>query len=206
MVTVNLIPEAMRMSLRRRQHIQRWSLAVAVILGMLAFALGADWLNRTEAGELQAKSKEMTLRIDALRTHLSEVTALADQASLQLRRAEALRAKRPWSGMLELVDSSMPESCWLISLSTDPAQPSATSNGRNSARAARNKVKEIEPVSIETPRKLKLVGFASEPAQPYEFVIRLQKTGAFETVHLVRARRQPLLGGDYFQFEIVCEW
>lgn len=206
MVTVNLIPAAVRMSVRQRQHIQRWSLAMAVIVGLLAFALGADWLNSTKAGELQAKAEEMTVRVDSLRAHVSDMTARAEQAGLQLRRADAIRSKRPWSGILKLVDLSMPESCWLISLSTDPAQPAATSSGRTSARDRRSKAKDVNPVSIETPRKLKLVGYASEPAEPYGFVTRLQRTGAFETVHLVRAQRQPFLGGEYFRFEIVCEW
>ena len=59
---------------------------------------------------------------------------------------------------------------------------------------------------IEVPRKLKIVGYATTPAEPHAFVTALKDSGVFTNVALERLLREPMLDGFYFRFELDCEW
>lgn len=213
MVGVNLIPKGVQLAQTRRRHISRWAIAIAVAGGVLTVPLTLGWVRRAEAANLRAQADQLQARLARSRNDLETVTTELDRVLSQLERALALRSKRPWSPLLALIGGRMPKGCWLTSIGTDPATPSA--GARRSGRprvltsADSRREKPSAPKStilIEGPEKLRIAGFATDAAEPHEFVIGLKDTGVFANVVLEHLRREPALGGFYFRFELLCEW
>ena len=207
MVSVNLIPKGVQLAQTRRRHLSRWTIAVAVAGVVLTVPLTLGWVRRAEAAHLRAQADQHQARLAQSRNDLETVTTELDRVLSQLERALALRSKRPWSPLLALIGGRMPKGCWLTSIGTDPATPSA--GARRSGRPDSKRAKPATPTStliIEAPRKLRIAGYATDAAEPHEFVIGLKDTGIFSNVVLENLRREPALDGFYFRFELLCEW
>lgn len=206
MVNINLIPVRVHRAQTCREHFKRWMISLAIGLLALGVSSGAEWARGVEAGELRGRAQQLQTNVEEARARLMSVRSKASGVLHQIERATALRAKRPWSGIFALIDSCMPEGCWLTTIATDPATPAARSRP-STVRAIR---KPDEPkhraVTIETPRKLRIGGYATEMAEPLAFVMQLEKRGVFTQVRLVGSQSEPILDGTYFKFEIVCEW
>jgi Tfp pilus assembly protein PilN len=208
MVGVNLIPEPIQFAQARRRHVWRWGAAVAAAAVALAVPLGMDWYQRARADDLRAEHVELEGQLATIRAELRTLTTQFQQASIQLERANALRAKRAWSEMLAMIGRCMPAGCWLTSIATDPAIPAKTGDGppRQTPRKADSAAPQSPTVVIEAPRMLRLAGYAADAAEPYEFVARLKETGVFSNVVAGQSRSEPALNGTYFRFDLTCEW
>lgn len=211
MIGVNLIPEPVVWGQKRRRRLRGWMIAGATALFASAIPIGLEGWRRTQAEELREQRAEVEREVDVLGKELAQLTADVGESFLQIQRAKALRAKRSWSAMLTMVASTMPSGCWLTLLATVPEAPSGTPPRNSPASPEPNgaigKKKETKgTITIEVPRALRLVGYASEADEPINFVTNLKNAGAFERVDLERSVREPVDDGSYFRFEIVCEW
>jgi len=207
MVGINLIPEPVQLAQLRRWRLKRWATAILVSLMALALPLGLDWMQQAEAARLRTEDESLRAQLTAIRSQLRSTSAGADEALLQLGRADALRSKRCWSGMLAMIGRRMPAGCWLTSISTDPAAPegAAAPQRRAASRPATPKAPP-EAVVIDAPRKLSLSGYATTASDPHTFVARLKEMGIFTNVELQRVATEPVLNDSYFRFELYCEW
>ena len=205
MVIVNFIPEVVQIAQARRRHIMRWVVSTALAAAALGFALGLDWLDRAKAEELRAEFGQLQTDRDTERAVRRSITAEVDQLRLQIERARALQAKRAWSGLIGLVADCMPDRCWLTSIATDPAKPKGSPT-RAGSRKPKEDAVEDGAVMIDAPRKLEIIGYAPEAAQPHHFVAALKEARVFSNVVLKRSQREPILDGSYYRFELVCEW
>lgn len=210
MIAINLIPPNLLMAQTRRRHLRRWSAALTMAFIFLVVALGREWTQQALADELAAENTRVLSDLTLSRNTLKSVAAQTDQVDLQVRRAEALRAKRGWSRLIALIGHSLPAGCWLTSLTTDPARPGS---GRRDLRppppataAAPGQKPTRSEFTIEAPRKLRITGYAADPAEPLTFVTRLKESAVFRQVLLERSQREPVLDGIYYRFEIACEW
>lgn len=206
MITVNLIPKRVQDAQVRRRHIKGWTLINLVAGVSLAVPVCIDRVQQAKAQELQLERTLLTRELTAMRKQLAVVEGQAEDAFLRLQRADALRSKRAWSGMLALIGSAMPPQCWLTRLATDPKTP-----GRGPSRPApavkRPPAGQASPqVMIEAPRKLRLIGRATGASDPLAFVTNLKETGVFHRVSLAGTSREQGERESNFRFEIVCEW
>ena len=176
--------------------------------GLLLFgaAAGFDFAHRARADELRASSEGLRMEIDLARINLRAVRTELSGARNHLEHAMALRTKRAWSGMIALIDRSMPENCWLTSISTDPEKPQALKRGSHRTASKSDSEKESEVVVIDAPRRIEIIGYAAKPSQPNGFVDRLNETGVFSHVELERSQREPIFDGTYYRFVLFCEW
>ncbi|MBI4717853.1 MAG: hypothetical protein HY763_08630 [Planctomycetes bacterium] len=214
MVRVNLIPDSLVISLARGRRLRRWSTAVGTAMLAALFGLGLDWWRSAEAAALRRQEAQLAEELAGVRTELRTVTTEAELALSQLQRADALRAKRAWSDLLLLVGACLPETSWLTSVGTDPARPAGVQNrpatvapptpaaGTAAAQAKTDK----QAVTIEAPRKLRLLGYAAQPGEPHAFVTQLKAAEVFTNVTLVGTQREPVRDGSYYRFDVVCEW
>lgn len=202
---MNLIPDSVRQTRTSRRHLKRWGVACLAALVVVAFPLGVDWYRNARAAELGAQARQLAGQLSAARKEVEEATTAAREVFLQLERANALRAKRSWSGMLAMLGACMPTECWISSFATDPATPSVGEHSSPTGKP-KNGDEPEEVVTIEAPRKLKLVGYALDATQPLMFVRRLKSTGVFDRVTLERSLRETGEGGARFRFELTCEW
>lgn len=198
---VNLIPIPIQIKQQRARRLRRWGVAVAGSLMLLGVPLVTDWVRQAHAERLDNDNIAAQSRLVGLRGELRILTAEVDRSGIQLERATALRAKRAWSSIFSLIADRMPSGCWITSIATDPANPRAGT----ATRAV--PVKNLEAtIVIDAPRRLVIRGFATEFAEPHQFVAALKHTGVFSGVVLERTNREPALDGWYYGFELVCEW
>lgn len=205
---MNLIPKQLQLSRARSRRIKAWALPIAAAAMVLVVPVVIDKYRSVEAGRLRAENIQLQRQITGQRAELTDVTAQAHQALVQLQRAEALRSKRAWSAVLALVARRIPPGCWLTSIASDPAAP-GQAGARSPTRRSRILEREQESVSsvtIDAPRKLRITGYATDAAEPHQFVTRLKQTAVFAYVGLEASHREPVLGGSYFRFELTCEW
>jgi len=204
MVSINFIPRQIRLSQLRRRHAVRWSAALIVSAVLLTVPLVYDWIRRTEAATLQ---EEVTLRqteLEQIRKELRALTSESSELTLQIERANRLRTKRAWSGLLGSIGECLPGDAWLTSVATDP--PSPTDSGKPATPAKRPGEGTSKQLVLDAPRRLKISGTGIDPAGPHVFVNKLKQTGMFASVVLERSARDASPDSPHFQFHVVCEW
>jgi hypothetical protein len=234
MTSVNLIPESVLVAQTQRRHAKSWTLLVLAAAGLSAVPVVLDWSRRVHAAELHDESDRLQQELGSTRSQLAATSAEATRVFLEVERANALRAKRAWSAMFALIASCMPADCWLASVATDPEAPAGGASPRSVvavvpnpgvhpppspplARGGAEGVKDggkREIVTIEAPRRLRMIGYAENDTQPLAFVTNLKESRVFQSVLLERAVRAPDAaadpsvpsGGSIYQFEVVCEW
>jgi len=213
MTCINLIPHGLRQAAAMRARLLRWSITISAAAAVGLVPCMIEWSRKAQAATLQAEIDQLDSEVSSLRTKLSAATARTQQTLSELEKSKALRGKRSWSGMIALIAASMPEHCWLQSIATDPDTPPAgmsrTAIPANTPAATPTATVNPETVTIEAPRRLRLVGISTNDAQPLVFVEKLTESGVFSKVALQRVLRSPgRAGGDAqsYQFEIVCEW
>ena len=210
MIRVNLIPHDLQMRHMRRRRLKLWAVCNALTGLALLLPLGLEWLNRTEAETLRQGNLEVQRHLSTSQAELRGVRGEAEQRLLQIQRADALRSKRAWSGMIGLIARSLPPACWLTRVATDPAAPHG-SGGRvahsTPGRPGRPGSSETaEVVTIDAPRKLRLSGYASTPVEPLALVTNLKNQGIFSYVTLEQSQLEPAAAAPLFRFELVCGW
>ncbi len=203
---LNLIPEPMQLVRMRHRLAKRWSVCVLVAAFVLVVPLLVDQYRKVEAARLRIESAALRTQLASHRATLATLTTQADQSRVHLQRAEALRSKRTWSSLFALVADRLPEGCWLTSLATDPVTPQGGGTRTPARHAAKPDQESETPITIEAPRRLKMTGYATEPAEPYQFVTNLKQAAVFRDVNLQTSRREQVLEGSYFRFELSCEW
>lgn len=216
----NLIPVPLRIARSRRRRIKAWSVTVMAALFLLCIPVVFDHYLRVEASRLGTQNEELGGVLTGLRQQLATLTAEADRSLLQLERAKALRSKRAWSAMFATIARSMPDGCWLTSIATDPSsppggaglRPRVTATGKTNRQAGLTGSDE-SVTKIEGPQRLKIVGYASDASEPYQFVTNLKNTNVFRDVVLETSRRERvqdqqagLASAWYFRFDLACEW
>jgi len=216
MILINLIPEETQRAQARRRRLARWAVSIAVAALACAIPLIAHWTQHSRVDELRRLSDHLQADLLAARAELKNISAQAQELVLRSERAKALREKRSWSSVLALIASCLPSECWLTSLATDPPVPGAAPlSARKPAPPGASRAAPVRPVgqaekpaltTIDAPRKLRIVGNASESTQPLAFVARLKESHAFREVLLERTNRQGDDPAAAFKFEVLCEW
>ena len=215
MVFVNLIPQSIVAQQWRKRRIARWTAAVLVAVGALLVPLTLEGWQTARAEQLRARRRALERDRASLSSELNALATESQSVYLQIERANALRSKRSWSGMLALIAGTIPEGCWLTTIETVPAAPaSGAASASAAAPAPARTVSEktagevaVETVvTIEAPRQMRIAGYATDASEPLTFVTRLNATGVFARVGLERSLRESVEDGSYFRFDILCEW
>ncbi len=204
MVSINLIPDTVRLARQRRYRVSRWAMAVCAAVAAVLVSGSVEWYRRAEAADLSVQRQELRLMLTEVQEDVQALSAEVDQVQRHVERAAALKSKRAWSGLFAQIGTCMPPSCWLASMVTDPAVPRggpARSKVSDEAPAA-----EVVSVLIDAPRKLRLIGYAPDAAAPHEFVANLKRTDLFTDVRLEQSQQEAIRDGWRFRFQLLCEW
>lgn len=208
---INLLPQEIQAAQARARHMRGWIAALIPPSLLLLLLLGIDGVRSVQADELRKTSEQLQSDLTAGRAEIRGLSGSVAQATLQLQRSDALRSKRAWSALIDLIGQCMPTDCWLDSLATDPELPSATPMAMPvapsvSATSANGRTDLPVTVTIDAPRKLRLVGFSLSAGEPLAFVTNLKQTGVFSAVSLERSVLESESSQARFRFEIMCEW
>ena len=206
-VYVNLIPRRVQFAQLRRTRLRRWGIAVGVSAAAVLVASGIDGLQRAKAAQLQQRQAQLGHQLSAVRDSLRSLVGETQELTHRLERANALRDKRSWSALFELLGACLPADCWLSAVSTDPANPADRGSATPAGAVPPNPVAPTSGVlTLDAPRRLRVVAYSPDAAQPHAFVSALKDSGVFANVQLERTQREALFDGFYFRFELLCEW
>jgi Tfp pilus assembly protein PilN len=213
-VGINLIPAPLRLHEARRRRTTRWGLTVLIAATLSALAIGATLNRQATAAELRAQQRALEANLHATRTRLSEATETCHRLNAEMQRADALRSKRCWSGLMGLFARCLPGEIWLTSLATEPPLPVQGSGFRVQGSPASPLVggalpggQAAEPVTLSAPTSLNLRGYALDHDALYAFISALKQSGAFSRVELLgKAGAEPIMRGTAVRFELTCGW
>ncbi len=203
-VYVNLVPAALRMHAARRRRLTRWTLAVASSAALAAVAVGFSLHKQAQAAALRNEQRGLSAQLSETRAKLTAAADEGRRLKAEVQRADALRAKRCWSGMTGLVAACMPQEVWLTSMATDPHMPSA--GAPVPLRLAAANSNSSEPVTMSAPTLMQLHGYALDHERLYEFMAALKQTGVFRSVELLKAGAEPLRQATAIRFQLTCGW
>lgn len=212
MIGVNLIPSAVLRARQRSRRIRRWIVAAVVAAALSAMPVLAELRQHARHAELLQRKEADTAKLADARANLQTVGTSLRQLRDSIERANMLRTRRCWAGLLTRIVQCMPEEVWLTSLATEVPKDSGASLRRQIGKkqpAAAANAQEIEPRNVVTlagARSLTLEGFAVDHEQLYEFMTRLKQSDTFPRVELVKAGKEPVLRSQGVRFELTCTW
>lgn len=202
---LNLIPEAAQVSAARRHRLVKWAAAASCSMLAVFIPLTMDVLQRADLRRLQNRNSRLQSELDQARGALRSITGELAQVRLQSQRAEVIRKKRAWSGLLALFADALPARCWITSLATDP--PAGANTAQAQPPTGVPKPSDKPPLTtVEAPRKLRLSGYAADASLPHVFVKTLKETSVFAQVNLQKSIRETTGDGACFRFDVECEW
>ena len=204
MIGVNLIPPAILEAHRRARRIRLWIVAVALTAG--AAALPVLWQVRQHArvAELTTLKQARAAETASVRAELSAAAQALADLNDRIERADALRTKRSWAGLLSLLAQCLPEEVWLTSVATDAPPPAAA--GRRTSPTPSGKQDQPKVVVLDGAERATLAGYAVGHEQLYDFMARLKAAQAFDRIDLVKADKEEVLWSRAVRFELVCTW
>jgi hypothetical protein len=200
MTTANLIPAGRRQAKRRRARTCVWAGACTAYAVVLLAGYGvcqALW-GGTDRGVDEELRKAGTAAQTSARQTLALNRSL-ERARLALQANRAVGSQPDWSALLALLAQNLGDELVLNHCRLKPARvlPAATPAGSA----------EGTPASpAEKPRHfaLEIEGYARSQAAVSQFVLRLEGTGLFNQVRLVKSNREPFLVGKAVAFRVEC--
>lgn len=192
MNSVNLIPIRHRQQRKLYARRKKWIRLVSIYTVVLTVTYGAwDVLWENDGRDL---SRQLAL----VRGDLGELTksnarqrVAFNETQMILRANQSVNGQPDWSLLLALVaklrgDDLVLNQCGLDAASTSPKTAPA-----------------ILEVSIAVPL-LRLKGYGKTQAAVSQFALRLEETGLFESVSLLKTRRESFLAGEAIGFQVEC--
>jgi Tfp pilus assembly protein PilN len=204
-IELNLLPREVCAAQARARHVRTWITCGAPVLLVLLGLLALDGVRGVQAADLRDQVAGLTRTLSARRAEVKNLTESLAEATLHLKRSDALRAKRNWSDVLVFIGRHMPKECWLESVATDPDSPSPGTPVAP-AKAAAGKTNAPTTVTIDAPRKLRIGGHSLDSAAPLTFVANLKESGVFAKVALEHSVLEPDARLPRFRFEVLVEW
>ncbi len=205
MVSVNLLPPNVRLARRRARRIRLWIGVVLTTALLATVPIGLDAAKAARAAAVDRALAPVQERLDGVRAELRQTTADCSQLTTQIARADALRAKRSWGGLLVTITHHQPDQVWLTSLaskqSTEPARARPGGKKENAKAASEDAV-----VALDGPRGIRLEGYALDHDWLYQFITNLKQAGLFTNVELNSAGREPMASRDVVRFVLECDW
>jgi Tfp pilus assembly protein PilN len=191
---INLIPAHRRQAHRQGKRLRLWITAVCIyslILGLLCAVTtlrfgGLDESVERQLLECQTRSQQLDSQASQLRRRLAQLIA-------QRNHVKALANQPDWSILLAALGSMVGNDTSLQEIRLTPLETSA-------------KPPSTAPAGKVPGRQFRIELRGSSRSQPEmaQFVLRLQETGLFDEVKLVRSSRDPRAESADVNFELGC--
>ncbi len=209
MIAVNLINKSVVAGRRRRRRLRQWFF---VLMTSIAVGSVPVWLEYSRRHLVRALTTEKELNEQLIASAQQQTRVLDVEVATiraQLARANALRAKRTWSGLIATVTSAMPDAIWMTSLATVPSMAPAGDReispiGKTRGSNDQNSAASI--VTLDAPREMDIQGYALRQKSIYDFVRELESGKMFANVRMTNATEESLPTGKAIRFHVRCSW
>jgi len=191
----NLIPAVRQEHRRRVRRVTTWAKAMGVYAVVLVcayaacFAFGDDSCETTlqQITESTQRFREAGKEIHTLRQSLAE-------ASSQIAAARTLGQTPDWSLLLALVSKNLSDNVVLERCLLAPGKMPDNDERKPNA----------DGQVLYQRYTLELRGFAKTQTGVSQFVLRLEKTGLFENVRMIKTQKRQFLDSEAVAFHIEC--
>ncbi len=202
MISVNLLSAETVLSQRCSRRIRTWTATALIAAILAAVPVSLDIVNSARAAVFEGRTKPLLQESNASQAKLSTLTNQCSELATQISRADSLRRKRCWSGLLQLIGTQMPAEVWLTDIATIQAESQTTYPDQTTD----DKNKASQPVMLDGPQGIRLTGYSIEHEQLYEFMSSLKAMTQFGNVELEQTGTEPVLQGTAVRFVLRCDW
>ncbi len=192
MNSVNLIPIRHRQQRKLYARRKTWIRVLSIYTVLLTVIYGT-WhvLWGNDGHDLPRQLALVHGDVDELTKSIARQRVAFNETQSVLRANQAVNGQPDWSMLLALVanlrgDNLVLNQCGLDAASTSPQS-----------------VPAISEASIPVPL-LKLKGYGKTQAAVSQFALRLEETGLFESVSLLKTSRELFLAGEAIGFQVEC--
>lgn len=205
MTAINLLPRHHLHRLAHARVLRRWTagiMAGVVVVGSACFTLSQvgtsdDQSLRNELQKIEAQLAQGESE------HTKTLAALHQiEADTQLR--DAVNLPPDYARLLGVVAQGFGEDAILTSLKWDATAPPPIAAPSRVVAAPAAKPTETTVVPRPTVLQLELAGLARTRPVLAAVVQRLENSGLFDEVRLLKSNREGLLTGDATAFQVVC--
>ncbi|MFB3890804.1 MAG: PilN domain-containing protein [Phycisphaerae bacterium] len=198
-VCVNLIPARRREAKARAAHKAKWAsfMIVYVVATVLAY-LVCD-RHALPNISLKREAHNVSGLLDAVNRQVLSLNQDIAAVQQKLQTARAVGRQPDWSALTAMVARNLGDNVVLDLCRLQRKGPSDKTAARPDA-APGVALPEAGPSGY----LLELSGFAKAQADVADFVLRLERTGLFDRVRMVRTTRQPFLDGKAVAFRLEC--
>ena len=188
----NMIPRHRRQARIRTRWLRRWGVTVSIYAASLLAAHLAVW-HLDDRGPTVAAASQDVSQLDDAKRELADLEGRAADLTARVRAAQQVAASPAWATLLLAVEEALGDDAVLAScvLTGLPAVDAAAAPGRPVAPAASSVV-------------LSLTGYAQTHAAVAELVLRLERIGVFQRVHLRDTKLRPVMERAAIYFDIEC--
>jgi len=207
MTAVDLMPAAVRSRQARRRRVRHWVTAAISSACLGAIPVSLELVNRHRLDDLEHRRRGVEQEMASTEQALQQTEAGARKYSDQIIQADALRTKRSWAGLLQMIGQSMTQRVWLTSVATKaPNERSGAEQRRRGPQGPATQNPERPDIVLEGPRHLEIVGYAVDHADLYVLMTELKERGSFLDVDLTSSGHEPTLRGSAVRFTLECRW
>ncbi|HVX84470.1 MAG TPA: PilN domain-containing protein [Phycisphaerae bacterium] len=201
-MSINLLPPRHRLRRARDRAARRWILAgSAESLLLIAAAVGLHAFASIDDRSVHARILSIQNELSDIDARKSERAAVIARVQSQLQLRDTVNAPPNYSRLLAAVADSLADQGMLTSLKCDltPAPMKTTA-----VLDANGKPIKLDPYAAGVRLQLQLSGLVRSNDAITQVVTRLQHTGLFDEVRLIKSGRDGFLGADAFTFQITC--
>lgn len=190
MQRINLIPSTRRLTSQRRRRIRLW---VSLCAGYTAVALTGCLVFRSlfapsDTQALQDQLNDLDTQLAQVQSQQNAITPRLNEQRLILAAERSITDQPDWSLLLShLADDLMGDRIVLNGCTLAPADGPV----------------EVEKFS-EATLALTLTGHARSAKDVSQFVLRLEASGLFDEVKLVKTNLEPYMKSEAIVFEVRC--
>jgi hypothetical protein len=211
---VNLIPLYRQAAKARQRHLRAWILFCSAYSALLVLVYGvgyAHWAGpvRPLAAEL-SKADQATADLDKT---LAARRADIDELAQRLDSAKSATMHADWSILLALVSETLGDDVVLEKCQLDqvipqtPIAPVPTAAPAAPTAPAPKPPASAKPPKIVTPDPIwlfKADGLARNPQSVSQFILRLESSGLFDRVTLIKTSRESYRDREATSFNLEC--
>lgn len=189
---MNLIPAPRREAAAARAHLVRWAAGLAVYcVLLLAASIACSVYAGGDASALTEESRRLSARLAGPNQMVLALQRELAGAQRRLRSAQEVGKQPDWSVVMALLANIVADDLVLDMCRLDRVLRTGDQPGKRGSASGRRFV-------------LTLSGLARSQAAVSSFILRLEKTGLFTRVGLVKTSRQSFLSGKAVAFEVKC--
>jgi Tfp pilus assembly protein PilN len=201
-MSMNLLPPRHRLRRDRARAARRWILAgVSETVLLIAAAVALHAFASIDDRSVHARILSLQTQLSDIDARKTDRAAVISRVQSQLQLRDAVNAPPDYSRLLAAVADALADQGMLTSLKSDitPAPTKAAL-----LLDANGKPVKLDPYAAGVRLQVQLSGLVRSHDAITQVVDRLQHTGLFDEVRLIKSGRDGFLGADAFTFQITC--